>query len=275
MTYAPGQPEQPAARGRIFVAGGAAAATRPYGSLPMAGWAQALPLFLTDAVEVVNCARPRASSKSFREDGGLQWVLDHLEPGDHLLVAFGQEDGKADQALRTEPFSSYQEHMAAYVHGARERQAHPVIVLPYEQRRLDAHGNLARSLGDYPLAARWLADDEHVPVIDLYDQSVQWWEELGPEGSKGAFAHRRQGEPLLEKVQDGDNAHLRAEGAIECARFVARSLAEQAVIPYPWIRGLDRRRFSYEEMGWLDEETFSHRTKSRVSEPPARKESGA
>ncbi|MGW8783561.1 rhamnogalacturonan acetylesterase [Streptomyces sp. NPDC055796] len=274
MTYAPGLRQQ-GRRPRIFVAGDSAAATRPYGSLPRAGWAQALPVFLTDAVEVVNCARARASSKSFREDGRLQWVLDHLEPGDYLLVAFGQEDGKADQALHTEPFSSYQEQMAAYVHGARERQAHPVIVLPYERRRMDLHGNAARSLGDYPFAARQLADDEHVPVVELYGQSVQWWEELGPEGSKGAFAHRRQGEPLLEGVQDGDDAHLRAEGAIECARFVARCLAEQAVVPYSWLRDLDRRRFSYEELGWLDEETFSHRTNSRVTEPAPRKEPSA
>ncbi|MFK0233021.1 rhamnogalacturonan acetylesterase [Streptomyces vinaceus] len=260
---------------RIFVVGDSAAVTRPHGHLPMAGWAQVLALFLTDAVEVVDCARARASSKSFREEGRLQWVLDQLEPGDYLLVTFGHEDAKADPGLRTEPFSTHQEHMAAYVHGARERQAHPVIVLPYERRRMDVHGNAARTLGDYPVAARQLADDEHVPVVDLYGQSVQWWEELGPQASKGAFAHRRQGEPLLEKVQDGDNVHLRAEGAIECARFVARSLAEQSVIPFPWVRDLDRRRFSYEEMGWLDEETFSHRTHSRVSEPAPRKEPSA
>ncbi|MFD7839217.1 rhamnogalacturonan acetylesterase [Streptomyces sp. NPDC059761] len=274
MTYAPGQQQPPAPR-RIFVAGDSVAVTRPYSYLPMAGWAQALPLFLTDAVEVVNCARARASSKSFRERGRLQWILDHLEPDDLLLFGFGQIDWKTDPGLHTKPFSTFQEHMAAYVHGARERQAHPVIVLPYERRRMDAHGNVARFLGDYPLAARQLAEDEHVPVVDLYGQSLQWWEELGPESSKLVFTHLRPGEPLLEKVQDADNVHLRAEGAIECARFVARSLAEQAVVPYPWVRDLDRRRFSYEEMGWLDEETFSDRTKSRVSEPPARKESGA
>lgn len=255
------------------MAGDSQALTRPYGHLPMAGWAQALPLFLGDAVEVVNCARVRESSKSFRERGHLQWILDELEPGDYLLFGFGQIDARTDADLHTKPFSTFQEELAAYVRGARERQAHPVILLPYERRRIDAHGNAARSLGDYPLAARLVAEDEHVPFIDLYGQSLLWWEELGPEGSKAVFTHLRPGEPLLEKVQDADDLHLRAEGAIECARFVARALAEQGIVPAHWVQGLDRGRFVYGELGWLDEQTYAHRTESRVSGTPAVKES--
>ncbi|MFE2306263.1 hypothetical protein [Streptomyces sp. NPDC059411] len=188
-----------------------------------------------------------------------------MEPGDYLVFGFGQIDWKPDPGLHTDPFSTFQEQLAAYVHGVRARQGHPVILLPYERRRIDRHGNVARFLGDYPLAARQLAEDEHVPVVDLYGQSVRWWEELGPEASKRVFTYLRPGEPLQQNIQDGDNVHLRAEGAIECARFVARSMLEQGVIPSHWGRDLDRRSFGYEEMGWLDEETFAHRTKSRVS----------
>ncbi|MEV4194047.1 rhamnogalacturonan acetylesterase [Streptomyces toxytricini] len=266
MTYAPEQ--QQARRPRIYVAGGSNAVGRPYSFLPMAGWTQALPLFLTEAVEVVNCARARASSKSFRERGRLQWILEDMAPGDYLLFSFGQNDIKPDPGLHTEPFSSFTEQMAAYVHGARERQGHPVVMLGYERRRIDRHGNVARFLGDYTLAARQLAEDEHVPVVDLYGQSLQWWEELGPEATKAVFTYLRRGEPLQPHVLDGDNVHVRAEGAIECARFVARSLLEQGVIPAHWGRGLDRTRFDYDEMGWLDEETFRRRTASRVSTFP-------
>ncbi|MFD7259162.1 rhamnogalacturonan acetylesterase [Streptomyces sp. NPDC059874] len=267
MTYTTGQPQ--GGRSRIFIAGDSTAVTRPYSYLPMAGWAQALPLFLTDAVEVVNCARARASSKSFRERGRLQWILDNIAPGDHLLFGFGPIDRKPDAGLHTEPFSTFQEHMAAYVHGARERQAHPVILLPYELRRIDAHGNVGRPLDEHVLASRLLAEDEHVPVVDLHGQSLEWWEELGPEASKSVFTFLRPGEPLQRNVVDWDNVHVRAEGAIECARFVARSMLEQGIIPSHWGRDLDRRRFSYDEMGWLDEETFQHRTSSRVSEFPS------
>ncbi|MFD0718851.1 SGNH/GDSL hydrolase family protein [Streptomyces globosus] len=191
MTYASEQ--QQARRPRIHVAGGSDTTGRPYGHLPMAGWAQALPLFLTDAVEVVDCSHPRASSKSFRESGGLQQILEDMAPGDYLLFSFGQQDNKPDPEGHTDPFSTYMEYLAAYVHGVRERQGHPVVVLGHERRRLDRHGNAGRVLGDYPLAARQLADDEHVPVVDLYGQSLQWWEELGPEASKGVFAHLRRG----------------------------------------------------------------------------------
>ncbi|MEU6862013.1 rhamnogalacturonan acetylesterase [Streptomyces sp. NPDC046876] len=266
MTYAPSP--QPGRRPRIFVVGGSNAVSRPYSFLPMAGWAQTLPLFLTDEVEVVACARARASSKSFRERGRLQWILENMEPGDYLLFGFGQNDIKPDPGLHTEPYSTFLEHMAAYVHGARERGGHPVIYLPYERRRIDRHGNVARFLGDYPAAARLLAEEEHVPVVDVYGQSLQWWEELGPEASKAVFVYLRRGEPLQKHILDGDNVHLRAEGAIEVARFTARSMLEQGIIPAHWVRDLDRTRFDYSEMGWLDEETFRHRTASRVSTYP-------
>ncbi|MFI1153068.1 rhamnogalacturonan acetylesterase [Streptomyces sp. NPDC020817] len=267
MTYTPGQQQQ-GRRPRIFVVGGSNAVSRPYSFLPMAGWAQVLPLFLTDEVEVVACARARASSKSFRERGRLQWILDTMEAGDYLLFGFGQTDWKPDPGLHTDPFTTFLEHMRAYVDGARERHGHPVIYLPYERRRIDRHGNVARFLGDYPVAARQLAEEEHVPVVDMYGQSLQWWEELGPEATKSVFTYLRRGEPLLQDVLDGDNVHLRAEGAIECARFAVRSMLEQGVIPAHWGRDLDRTRFSYDEMGWLDEETFKHRTTSRVSQFP-------
>ncbi|WP_327370786.1 rhamnogalacturonan acetylesterase [Streptomyces sp. NBC_01217] len=257
--------EPAARRGRIFVAGDSTAVTRPVSHLPMAGWAQALPLFLTDDVEVVNCARARASSKSFRERGRLQWILENMSPGDYLLFGFGQIDWKPDPGLHTDPYGSFLEHMRAYATGVRDAQGHPVVLLPFERRRVDRHGNVARFLGDYPVAMRQLAREEHLPVVDLYGQSLAWWEELGPENSKDAFTYLRPGEPLQEIVQDADNVHLRPEGAVECARYVARSLLRQQIVPPHWVTGLDRRTFSYDELGWLDDATFAHLTKSRVS----------
>ncbi|MCX4830772.1 rhamnogalacturonan acetylesterase [Streptomyces sp. NBC_01016] len=254
---------------RVFVAGDSTAVTRPNTHLPMTGWAQALHLFLADEVEVVNCARARSSSKSFRERGRLRWILEQLAPGDYFIVGFGQIDWKPDPGLHTEPFDDFQEHLRAYICGTRDAQAHPVILLPYERRRVDRHSNVSRFLGDYPLAMRELAREEHVPVVDLYGQSVAWWEELGPEDSKRAFTYLRPGEPLMGVVLDADNVHVRPEGAIECARFVARSLLEQEVLPAHLVQDLGRRTFSYEELGWLDEATYDRLTKERVSRRPA------
>ncbi|WP_406362236.1 rhamnogalacturonan acetylesterase [Streptomyces sp. NBC_01579] len=255
-------------RPKIFVAGDSTAVTRPVSHLPMAGWTQALPLFLSTDIEVVNCARARASSKSFRERGRLQWILENMSPGDYLIFGFGQIDWKPDVGLHTDPFGSFLEHMRAYAVGTRAAQGHPVVLLPFERRRVDRHGNVSRFLGDYPTAMRQLAQEEHLPVVDLYGQSLAWWEELGPENSKHAFTYLRPGEPLQEIVQDADNVHLRAEGAIECARYVARSLLTQQIVPAHWVTGLERRRFSYDELGWLDDDTFVRRTKDRVSAHP-------
>ncbi|MGW5423044.1 rhamnogalacturonan acetylesterase [Streptomyces sp. NPDC003943] len=265
MTYTD---EQPGHRTRIFLAGGSGTVSRPASHLPMMGWGQALDLFLTDDLEVVNCARGRASSKSFRERGRLQWILDAMAPGDYLVIAWGQIDWKPDPGLHTEPFEDFIEHLRAYVTGARERGGHPILMAPFERRRIDRHGNVSRFLGDYPVAMRQLAQEEFVPFVDVYGQSLQWWEELGPEDTKHVFTYLRPGEPLLPVVQDADNVHVRPEGAIEVARFTVRALLTQQLIPAHWVKDLDRRTFSYDEMGWLDDATFLHRTKSRVT--PAR-----
>ncbi|HEY2796195.1 MAG TPA: rhamnogalacturonan acetylesterase [Micromonosporaceae bacterium] len=248
---------------RVFIAGDSTAVTRPVSYLPMAGWGQMLPLFLADDVDVINCARGRASSKSFYERGRFQWITANLAPGDYVLISFGQVDCMVDDGLHTEPFDDFQAFLRRYVEGARTAGAHPVLVIPHERRRFDKHGNLERYLGDYPVATSEVALAEAVPLIDLYGQSVDWWQELGSERAKEVFVYLRPGEPIMPKVQDLDDIHLRAPGAIECARFVARSLRDQGVLPASLVTGLDRYSFDASELGWLDEETFHRRTSER------------
>src|SRR3954454_17936162 len=59
----------------IYVAGDSTASTYVSAQAPRAGWAQALPVFLTSNAVAVNVAKSGASSKSFIDLGRLDHIL--------------------------------------------------------------------------------------------------------------------------------------------------------------------------------------------------------
>ncbi len=113
------------------------------------------------------------------------------------------------------------EQLTAYLDGARERGARPVLVTSVERRRFTADGTPRESHGDYPAAMRALAEREGVPLVDLTALSLELWGGLGPEGTKGHFLWWEPGGH--PNYPDGvqDNTHFQAHGAIEVARLVA------------------------------------------------------
>lgn len=100
-------PEQGRPR-RIFLAGDSAAVTREASKAPMTGWGQVLHFFLgSQEVEIVNCARAGASARTFSERGRLDWILQHIRPGDYLFTSFGINDAKPEEWLRTEAYGDF------------------------------------------------------------------------------------------------------------------------------------------------------------------------
>ncbi|MFD6952247.1 rhamnogalacturonan acetylesterase [Nocardiopsis sp. TSRI0078] len=224
---------------RVFVAGDSTASTYAAREAPRAGWGQALGLFLGRGASVDNRALSGASSKSFADLGLLDGVLDDIRPGDHLLVSFGHNDAKDEDPERyTEPWSTYQRQLGAYIDGARERGAHPTLVTSVERRRFTAEGAPRESHGDYPAAMRELGARENVPVVDLTALSLGLWGELGPEGTKSHFLWLEPGEHPNHPDGVEDNTHFRAHGAVEVARLVARELKRLRVLPPRLVRRL-------------------------------------
>ncbi|WP_063753371.1 rhamnogalacturonan acetylesterase [Streptomyces sp. NRRL S-87] len=255
-------------RRRMFVTGDSTVVTRSVDYLPMAGWGQCMHLFLTPDVEIVNCARARASSKSYYDRGRFQWILNQVRPGDYIVICFGQVDWETEKGLHTEPFEDYQEYLRTMVRQARDAQAHPILVLSHERRKHDKHDNLLRFLTLYPMAMREIAEETATPLIDLYAQSLEWWEEIGPAATKELFAYLKPYENPLANLKGADDTHCRAEAAVEFARFVVRAMRDQGLVPAHWVQGLDRMEFTTDEIGWLDTDTFNRVTKERVAPLP-------
>ncbi|MEV4944891.1 rhamnogalacturonan acetylesterase [Streptomyces sp. NPDC053755] len=215
----------------LYIAGDSTAAQKYADAAPETGWGTALPFFLHRGVTVANHAINGRSTKSFLDEGRLAAILEAIRPGDVLLVQFGHNDQKAADPTRyTEPWSTYQDNLRRFVAGARERGARPVLATSVERRRFDAAGTALPTLGDYPAAMREVAGEERVPLLDVQEQSLALWQQLGPETTKTYFNWT---------AAEQDNTHFNPPGAIAVARLVAGALLHSRVLAPGDTRRLD------------------------------------
>ncbi|MEV6824985.1 rhamnogalacturonan acetylesterase [Amycolatopsis sp. NPDC051102] len=216
----------------VYIAGDSTASTYTSAQAPRAGWAQAVPVFLTSNAVAVNVAKSGASSKSFIDLGRLDHILGLIKKGDYLLISFGHNDEKADDPTRyTEPSTTYKQYLSQYVDKSRAKGAIPILLTPVERRHFGSAGVITPSHGAYPAAMRELAAAKRVPLVDLTALSTALWNRAGVEGTKKYFMIFPAGKYPNYPSGSSDNTHFQAAGAIEVARLVATALRDQSAVP--------------------------------------------
>ncbi len=189
-------------------------------SYPQTGMSQALTLYLKESVAVVSYAKNGRSTKSFLDEGRFQAVESAMAPGDFLLIQFGHNDEKDDPARHTDPDTDFKENLRIFIRAARKAGALPVLITPIARRKFDDSGSfLPGSHGPYPEAVMETGREEDVPVIDLTSVTEVYLAKLGDESSKPLFMWPK------------DNTHLKPEGAVKMAGFLAAGLRELG-LPY-------------------------------------------
>lgn len=204
----------------LFLLGDSTVCDQP--AEPYDSWGQMLPRFFKPGIAVANHGE---SGETYRDSIGrrrLEKILSLMKPGDMLLMQFGHNDQKQIKAGKGGPFTTYKAEIKTHVDAVRARGGLPVIVSPMERRGFDAEGKVIPSLIEYAEAARQAAQELHVPFIDLNTMSKTFYEALGPEGSKTAFA-----EPTPGHL---DNTHHDSYGSYELAKMVVLGL-RQAKVP--------------------------------------------
>ena len=182
-----------------------------------AGWGKAFAKLLSPQAECVNFARGGQSTKSFREGKGKPWqaVLDS-KPA-FILIQFGHNDmpGKGPQR-ETDPETTYRENLIHYIDEARAVGAQPIIVTSVV-RRLFLDGKIRGELRSYAEAAKKVATEKKVPVVDLYERSLALHNEMGEEKSNSFNPKSKDGTP-------SDRTHLNEHGAEVIAGIIAEEL---------------------------------------------------
>lgn len=187
------------------------------------GWGAGFKRFVAPSAECINTALGGRSSKSFRDEG-------HWEPalalkGDYYLIQFGHNDqpGKGP-ARETDPETTYAANLARYVDEVRAIGAQPILLTSLVRRNFDpaGTGKLVSTLTPYADAAKRVAAEKDVPLIDLHTRSLALCESWGPERTAAL-------NPRKPNSQDPDTTHLDAEGSVVFARLIVEDL--RRVVP--------------------------------------------
>lgn len=194
------------------------------------GWGNAFARLLAPGVECINMGRGGRSSKSYRKEGHWKKALE-AQPG-WVLIQFGHNDqpGKGPDR-ETDARTTFRENLARYVAEARAAGAKPVLVTSLTRRNFNSAGKIdpqrlepavdsqagvviKDSLTDYVEAAKAVATEHKVPLIDLNGRSVSLMNQLGPQAA-AVF------DPKTKDPSRHDKTHLSPEGAKKTADLVA------------------------------------------------------
>jgi len=205
---------------------------------PWASWGQMFPRFLKQGIVVANHAESGLSLGSFLSGNRLKKVLSTMKPGDYLFIEFGhndmKENGPGDGA-----YKSYSERMRLFITETRKKGGIPVIVSPANRRSFGDDGKITNSLGDYPSAARKVAQELNVPFIDLNGMTKTLYETLGTEKSKKAFVIYPANSFPDQPNALNDNTHFNSYGAYQLAKCIIEGIrANNLGIKKFLIRGL-------------------------------------
>jgi lysophospholipase L1-like esterase len=148
-----------------------------------------------------------------------------MKAGDYLFIEFGHNDQK-EKGPDDGAFKSYSSRMRYMVTEFMKKGGIPVIVSPANRRTFNDSGEIINSLGDYPEAARLVAQEFKIPFIDLNSMTKTLYETLGPEKSKNLFVIYPANTFPWEHRELNDNTHFNSYGAYELAKCIIKGIRE-------------------------------------------------
>jgi len=191
---------------------------------PLRGWMMAMPQLVRKDVAVQNAAISGISSKSFRDEGAWQKVIDKVMPGDYVFIQFGHNDEKSDSANHTDARTGFRQNLINYANETKAKGANPILFTSLVRRKFDANGRLVDTHGDYVTVVRELATELNIPLVDLNKLTGELVEQMGPEESKKLYLYIEPG--LFTKLPEGkkDDTHLCVYGATKVAELAAKEI---------------------------------------------------
>lgn len=176
------------------------------------GWGTGFTKLLGPEAECINLARGGRSTKSFRDIGEWQKVLD--QKPDYILIQFGHNDmpGKGPER-ETDPATTYRDNLIRFVDEARAIGAKPILVTSMTRRHFK-DGKINSDLIPYVEAVKKVAAEKKLPLIDLHTRSIELFEKLGEKGCEELS-------PTDPKTGKVDKTHLNAKGGEAVGKLVA------------------------------------------------------
>lgn len=209
---------------KILLAGDSTVASY-HGELDgMMGWGEALIQLVEEkypAIEVLNFAKPGATTLSFEVEGLYDELLGKVSKEDIVLIQFGHNDQKIENNVSV---NDYYKRLKGWLKAIKAKGGVPILCSPVERRNfLNKHQQ--QTLKEHAILVKKLAKKEEVPLFDLNRYSFLLYESLGEKNSQPLFMHKSSKSEVFP-VGLADNTHFSKKGAKEIARYVLLKLNE-------------------------------------------------
>lgn len=241
----------------IYMAGDSTMQSYSAMQAPQQGWGQQFGRYFADGVVVENHSIGGRSSKSFMVDGRLDTVLREIKPGDFFFISFGHNDASAGIPERYASPEDYKTYLARYVNGAKQRGATPVLLTPVGRRDFNLiTQEFNVSFPEYVQAAKEVAEELDVQLIDLSQLSIAHYNKVGLAATEKIFLYAYPGQ--YPKYPNGinDNTHFSDFGARVIAGLVAGAVKGMNASISPFVIDPDLSEPEPEPESQLYEENF-------------------
>ncbi|MCH5335183.1 MAG: pectin esterase [Alistipes sp.] len=210
----------------IFLVGDSTCATKSLDKQnPERGWGHMFQPFFDSSIVVENHAVNGRSTKSFRDEGRWDKVLETMKSDDYVFIEFGHNDQKEKDPKRFSTPEQYAENLRAFIFEVRGNGGTPVLLTPIVRRHWD-NGRLLDTHGEYVKQVKRIAEEEEVIMFDMEADTRRWVTSLGDEASRDYFMWVAPGTCPLYPDGRQDDTHLNVKGARIVAGMVADHIAE-------------------------------------------------
>jgi lysophospholipase L1-like esterase len=208
------------------------------------GWGyEIIPMFDPAKIHVYNEGLGGRSSRGYIQEGAWAKVMDHIQPGDWVIIHFGHNDaansqnypdrttikGNGDDTQdidspvthQKETIHSYGWYLRQYVHDVKSKGANVIICSP-PPRNTWVDGKIFRGLDGYAGWAAEAAKQSGALFLDLNTISADKYDALGQEATRPLFNDNQHSRKA--------GAHLNAESVVTGIRQLNIPLAKDLAV---------------------------------------------
>ncbi len=206
---------------------------------PLVGWGQMFqPFFQKDSLKLVknilgnakqvkidDRAKGGRSTRTFFQEGRWAEVYKSLQKGDVVMMQFGHNDASVEKTERYVDIQGYKEFLRLFINQTREKGATPIVMTPVARNYPWKDGKLTNVHGEYPQAAKDVAKELNVKLIDLNELSMAFFTTKGQDFvTKNYFMTFEAG--LYEAYPNGqtDKTHFQVAGGKKVAKLVFNAM---------------------------------------------------
>jgi len=193
---------------------------------PMTGWGQVIDRLFLPEIKIENRSMGGRSTRTAYAEGRLNDLLVDVKPGDYVFIQFAHNDEAVnypDRYVTVDEYKSYLNNY--YIKGTIQRGAIPVALTSMNRRTFKKDiGAFVDSFPAYTQAIKEVADENNLALLDLNTKSLEYYNELGYEGTASIFMQLKPGESPNYPAGLNDNTHFKEAGAKQMAKMIVEEI---------------------------------------------------